>query len=348
MIFEDELSKDISSGKLCGVYFIFGEDAYLKNYYADKIINKSYDGAPFFNLQKFEENADLQEVYDAVNQFPMMSDTKCVVLSDYDFEGCSQKEFERICALPDECVEGCTLIFKFDSVYVDEKRSAKAKKLISAVEKAEGCIVKLDHRSASRLYKMLMDGAKKRNCSLSEVCARHLVENVGEDIYILKNELDKLCSFVNGGIIDKETIDLVCSKSVESSVYDYIKEILAQNTSGAMKLLDDMFYMHIEPMTILYNASSAYVDMYRMLCAKRDGVNSGAVAKYFNYKNKAFLLDKALNNLRKFDDKKLSLSFEALLKADSELKGFTKDPRTVLEQLTVRLIYIISKGESVD
>ena len=172
--------------------------------------------------------------------------------------------------------------------------------------------------------------------------------NVGEDIYILKNELDKLCSFVNGGIIDKETIDLVCSKSVESSVYDYIKEILAQNTSGAMKLLDDMFYMHIEPMTILYNASSAYVDMYRMLCAKRDGVNSGAVAKYFNYKNKAFLLDKALNNLRKFDDKKLSLSFEALLKADSELKGFTKDPRTVLEQLTVRLIYIISKGESVD
>lgn len=348
MIFEDELSKSITEGKFYDVYFIFGEDAYLKNYYSNKLIDKSYDGDPFFNLQKFEDNVDLQEVYDAVNQFPMMSDKKCVVLSDFDFEGCSQKEFEQLCALVDECALGCTLIFKFDSIEVDDKRSAKAKKLISAVEKAGGCIVKLEHRNASRLCKMLIDGAKKRRCTLSEVCARYLIENVGEDIFILKNELDKLCSFVNGGVIDKDTIDLVCSKSVESSVYDYIKEILAQNVSGAMKLLDDMFYMHIDPMAILYNASSSYVDMYRMLCAKREGINSGVVAKEFNYKNKAFLLDKASYNLRKFDDKKLSLSFDALLKADSELKGFTKDPRAVLEQLTVRLIYIISKGENVD
>ena len=87
MIFEDELSKSITEGKFYDVYFIFGEDAYLKNYYSNKLIDKSYDGDPFFNLQKFEDNVDLQEVYDAVNQFPMMSDKKCVVLSDFDFEG---------------------------------------------------------------------------------------------------------------------------------------------------------------------------------------------------------------------------------------------------------------------
>ena len=348
MIFEDALSKKISSGESAPVFMIFGDDAYLKNFYSDKIIKMSFEGDPFFNLQKFEENADLQEVYDAINQYPMMADKKCVVLSDYDFEGCSSKEFEKLCTIIDECVDGCTLVLKFDSVEVDNKRSAKAKKLISSVEKADGFAVRLDHREAAKLYKMLIDGAKKRGSSLNEVSARYLVENVGEDIYILKNELDKLCSFVQGGSIDKEIIDKVCSKSVESSVYDYIKEIIACNISGAMKLLDDMFYMHVDPMVILYNASSSYVDMYRALSAKRDKIILGDVAKEFNYKNKAFLLDKASYNLRKFDDKKLLLSFDALLKADGDLKGFNKDPRTVLEQLTVRLIYIISKGEKID
>lgn len=348
MIYEDALAKDISGGKFSNVYMIFGDDAYLKNYYANKIIEKSYDGDPFFNLQKFEENCDLQDVYDAVNQYPMMADSKCVVLSDYDFEGCSAKDFEKLCAIVSECVDGCTLVLKFDSLSVDDRKNARAKKLISIIEKADGSVARIDHRNAAKLYKMLMDGAKKRNCSLTEVCARYLIESVGEDIYILKNELDKLCSFVKQGNIDKDIIDKVCSKSVESSVYDYIKEILACNVSGAMKLLDDMFYMHIEPMAILYNASSAYVDMYRTASAKKENINLGAVAKEFNYKNKAFLLDKAANNLRKFDDKKLALSFDALLTADSELKGFSKDPRTILEQLTVRLIYILAKGEKVD
>ncbi len=348
MINEELLSKNISSGNLSCVYMIFGDDAYLKNYYANKIIDGSFEGDPFFNLQKFEENADLQDVYDAINQFPMMADKKCVVLSDYDFEGCSSKDFEKLCAIVEECVSGCTLVIKFDSVEVDDRKSSKAKKLIAAVEKAGGCVARVDHRNAAKLYKMLIDGAKKRNCTLTEVGARYLIENVGEDIYIIKNELDKLCSFVKEGNIDKETIDKVCSKTVESSVYDYIKEILACNVTGAMKLLDDMFYMHVEPMAILYNASSAYVDMYRVLAAKRENINLGSVAKEFVYKNKAFLLDKAANNLRKFDDKKLALSFDALLKADSDLKGYGKNPRTVLEQLTVKLIYIIAKGEKVD
>lgn len=348
MVNEDILSKDIAKGKLYNIYMIFGDDAYLKNHYANKIIEKSYDGDPFFNLQKFEANVELQDVYDAVNQFPMMADSKCVVLSDYDFEDCSQKDFERLCAIFEECVSGCTLVLRFESVEIDTKKSSRVKKLVATIEKMGGCVAQIDHRSGSKLYKMLIDGAKKRGCVLTEVSARYLVENVGEDIFILKNELDKLCSFVREGNIDEEIIDKICSKSVESSVYDYIKEILACNISGAMNLLDDMFYMHIEPMAILYNASSSYVDMYRVLAARRDGENTGSVAKEFAYKNKAFLLDKAANNLRKFDDKKILLSFDELLKAEGELKGFNKEPRTVLEQLTVRLIYILAKGEKVD
>ena len=63
---EDILKKDISSKKLAKTYLLFGNDSFLKKTYADKIINLSYDGDPFFNLQKFERDCDLQDVYNAV------------------------------------------------------------------------------------------------------------------------------------------------------------------------------------------------------------------------------------------------------------------------------------------
>lgn len=75
-VYEDALKKDISAKDFAPVYLIFGDDAYLKSYYKDALSKKAYGGDPFFNLQKFESNVDLQEVFDAVNQFPMMADKK--------------------------------------------------------------------------------------------------------------------------------------------------------------------------------------------------------------------------------------------------------------------------------
>ena len=42
------------------------------------------------------------------------------------------------------------------------------------------------------------------------------------------------------------------------------------------------------------------------------------------------------------------LCFEAIIKGDTALKSSGNDPRVVLEQLIVRLIFIISAGESID
>lgn len=348
IVFEDAVSKDVSSGRFAPVYLLFGEDTFLKKHYFDRISNKAYGGDPFFNLQKFEGDAELQDVYDAVKQFPMMADTKCVTLTDYDFEHASKTDLEKLCALLSEGEEGCVLIVRFDSIEFDSKRSAKAKKLLEAVENGGGKAVQLDHRKPAQLIKMLIDGAAKRGLRMTDVTARYLIETAGDDINILRNELDKLCAYKQSGDIDKATVDLVCVKSAEASVYDYVKEIFACNVSKALELLDDMFFMRIEPMIILSTAASSYVDIFRVSAAAKSGLPASAAAKEFSYKNKAFLLDKAALNLKKLDAKKIELSFDALLAADKALKSFGCDARTELEKLTVRLIYIIVKGEAVD
>ena len=348
IINEDELKREITSKNLASVYLIFGEDSFLKSHYTSQMIKKTDIGDPFFNLQRFEDDADLQSVYDAVNQFPMMADKKIVILTDYPYATASKSDFERLCALVGDVPQGCVFILKFDGVEFDQK-SAAGKKLMSATEKGGGRVVELGSRNRAQLKKMLCDGAKKRGCALTDRTADYILDVVGDDINTLRNELDKLCFFKSGNEIDKDTVDLVCTKSVEASIFDYSTKIIAGDIDGAMRLLDDMFYMHFEAMGILYNAAGAFVDMYRMFTALKVGKKQEDVANDFAYPpNKRFLLKKAEANLKKMDTNKFNLCFDALVEADKQLKSFGVDERSVLERLTVRLVYIIVKGESVD
>ena len=198
------------------------------------------------------------------------------------------------------------------------------------------------------LVEMLTDGAHKRGWTFEPAAAKYLVETAGEDILTLQNELNKLCFYLPGGTITRQDVDLVSVKTVEASVYNLSKHIFARDAGGALKTLDELFFMRLEPMIILYTVSSAYVDLYRVFVCRKKGQKNPEIAAEFGYKGREFVLDRAAQSLSKFDFKRLSLSFEALLAADRQLKSFGADPRTVLEQLIVRLIYIIAKGESVD
>lgn len=349
IVYEEQLRKDITGKHFAPVYLIFGDDSYLKNYYKDTLAKKASDGDPFFNLQIFEGDIDLQEVFDAVNQFPMMTDRKSVVLSDFDFEHCAKGDFDRLAELILNSNDTCVLIICFDTVEFDAKKGTKEKKLLAAVEKIGGICAEINHRSTTALVKMLSDGAKKRGCNFGEIAARHLIEISGSDLSTLKNELDKLCAYVGSGDISKEIVEQIAVKSVDASVYEYVKQIFAGDVSKALTMLNDMFYMRIEPMIILSVTASSYIDIYRAYSANVKGALKSDISNDFKYpKNKLFLIDRAVQSLKKFNGKKLRLSLEAIAEADKSLKSFGADAHSILEQLTVKLIYILIKGEAVD
>lgn len=348
MIYEDILRKEISDNTISNSYLLFGNDSFLKNHYAKLLCKKSFSGDPFFNFHKFENSVDLQDVYDAVNQMPMMADSKCVLLLDYDFEHVSKTDFDRLCELLVDNSEFTKIILKFDSVEFDNKKSARAKKLADSVAKGGGRVVQLNHRSPQALSKILCDAAAKRGCALKSNVALYIIQTSGEDLNVLKSEIDKLCAFVGRGEINKDTVDLVCVKTIEASVYNYVTEIMNGNVSNALSILDDMFYMRVEPISILYTVSASFVDMHRVFTASKSQVPVSSISEDFGYKNRAFVLDKASRNLKKIDSKRLFMCLDALLLADTKIKSSKADAKIILEELTVKLIYIIVKGDTVD
>ena len=73
-----ELKKQISENKISGLYLLFGEENYLRKSYVKKITERIDDcGLPDFNKIVIDgKSANLSETEDAIESFPMISETK--------------------------------------------------------------------------------------------------------------------------------------------------------------------------------------------------------------------------------------------------------------------------------
>ena len=347
IIFEEALKKAIKTGDK-NLFILLGEDGYLKKLYVEKIANGIATTDDVFNYQRFESDSSLQEVYDAVQQFPMMNDKKVVVLRDFDFSACDSDDFNKLITLIGDLPETTVFILWFDALQFEIKKNAKFDKIVKACDSANGLTVNLTHCKGAELEKMLLDGALKRGCKIESGAARFLIENSGDDINTLRHELEKLCAYAKGEVITKEIVQSVSVKTVESDIYALTEKILKCELQLAFGILDDLFFMRVEPIIILSTISAVYVDIYRVLIGRAKGFSISKIAEDFSYGNRTFVLEKLTVYLKRLDFNKLRLSFKALVDADKALKSFSGDDRVLLEKLVVKLSYIAVKGESVD
>ncbi len=348
MLTDKTLKSALDSCSILPVYIIAGADIYLKQQALDRIIKATVEPDDEMNLVKYEYGVNLQEVYDEVNGFPLMADRKCVVFKDFDLDNADKAEFEKFLELAGEPYETTVFVIYFGSAETDIVKSSKFKKLVSAVEDAGGGFVKLDYKTPEELMRWLSASAKKQGCMLSPQNARYITDICSSDISVLTRELTKLCTFVKSGEITKEVINKVCVKSVEAEVWDLSKKVLAGDSAGALTLLDELYYMNIEPVIIFYSISSAYVDMYRAFCCRAEGKKPETMGEAFGLGKRGFVLSRAAGNLRRFDKHKLDMSFDAIIKTEKELKSYSGNDRAAIEKLIVRLIYIMKTGEALD
>ena len=338
---EQDLKKQIKENAFSRVYLIYGEEGYLKSYYVNLIASKSVQkGLEEFNLHRFDgKEANIDMISDAVEALPMMSKRTCTVVKDMPLDALSASESKKFKELLDDPPESSVLIFWMDAAEVNARKSSKWKTVINQINKC-GAAVELEKRSLSSITKLLTDGAKKRGCVFQPNAAQYLVSVVGDDLNILLNELEKLCSYVGEGEITKEHIDTISVKTLDAVVFDLSKALVKNEYDRAYMLLDRLLAQKEEPVSILAALSSSYIDMYRAKVAVTSGMKAEELAKVFNYRNKEFRLKNAARDAAKLSIPQIRDCIDGLSNADLALKGSRTDKRLILEQLICRLLLI--------
>ncbi len=340
---EDGLKKEIKSGEFSHLYFIYGSEGYLKQHYSNLICSKAVPkDFEDFNLKKLEgKDTSLNEIYDCISSFPMMSEYSCTLVKDFPLNtyiGERSKVDEEFNSVISDIPETSILIFWMDTIEVDEKNSKWAK--IIKLADQYGVSAKIDKRSRSDLQKLLISSASKRDCTLSKENATYIINLVGEDMSTLQNELNKVCAYTKSGEITKKAIDKTIIVSVEAKIFNLSRMIAKGEADTAFETLGNLFKLREEPIVISAILSKAFVDMYRVKAIKETGQSYIKLADDFpsSYKNKTFVLDNASTDGRNYTVTQLKQAMDLLSDADRRLKSTGEDGKTILEELVLRLL----------
>jgi DNA polymerase-3 subunit delta len=337
----DIIKEQLKIGNFKGIYVIYGEEDYLKAFYCNRIIKKAVaKDFESFNLQKFDAyNFDLPHIIAAINNMPLMSDYKCVVLKDVDLNEITAADWKELLValktLPAECI----VIFHFNAVKLDVKKSDRAKALIALAQK-NGVVADIGRMTQSDLERALGKIIAKNGCSISDSNLIYFLETCGHDMNSLINEAEKLCAYakqINNGEILKQHIDDLTIKPITSSIYDLAKAIVNGNNEKGMQLLDELFYQNLEPVVILSALSGAFCDLYRAKAATLQGATQKDIETDFNYKGTEFRIKNSIRDCRNIDMGFLKRSLDLLIEADEKLKSSRTENRIVLELLLTQM-----------
>lgn len=346
-IYESDIKLHIKKNEFSNLYFIYGNEPYLKDFYANKIIEKSVKkDFQMFNLHVFDgENANLNDIASCTESLPMMDEHALIVIKDYRFDKSGEDDRKQIEAIVSDIPETNIVLFWMQNVEVDVKKNDKWKKAVTLMNKY-GSVLVLDKKNRSQLVKLLMSGASKRECSISSQNAEYLINLVGDDMNNLLNELEKLCFFANKSEITKQHIESLAVRSVSARVFDLATDIIQGRNEKAFEVLKTLISQKEEPVNINSQLINAYVDIYRAKVFSEAGERPDAAAKYYNYQNKTFRLTNAARDSSRISISAIRVCLEILASADEKLKSSAVNKTLILEETIVKLI-LAANGERV-
>ena len=333
---ETQLKETIKNGG-ANLYVFYGAEGYLVEQYARMVTRETVEeGFDAFNLQRFDgQEVSAAELEDAVEALPLMTDRKCVLVRDMDpCSGDSDRLLRLMEAVPDSCV----LVFWQMTVQPDKRKNGWKEFLKIAENK--GVVMNFERKEPADAAKMLAGGAKRRGCRLDVGDAYYLVEQVGNDLNLLIQELEKLCALAGeGGEITKAMIDAACPKNLEAKVFDLSKAILQRRSQTAFDLLYQLRVQREEPLAVLGVLSNAFSDLYRGKVATASGMPVEALARSFkSYQKKEWKLKNAARDAARISVDTLRECLEILAQTDVTLKLRSSDEWVLLEQTVARLM----------
>ena len=341
--FKDELKRGLH-----GVYFFYGEEDYMKQYYlheAEKAVIGSRDSLNFIRITNDEFTPDSLE--EALCSAPMPdffslaeesdSDKRLIELYEIDFKAFKPSELTKIYELLSDKVDSDTVVIIFSTVAelpLDSKPHQTIVKELSKVAQ----IVEFKLESDAKLLNWISRMAAKQKLTLSPDNCRHILERVGHNMLMLKNEVEKLCAYAaanSKNSVNREEIDRTVCANMEISPFDFANALMRRDAKTAFSILSDMKMRGEEPIVILATVNRVINELINVRgCLDKGMTRDETAAKTKMHAYKVKLYSESLKNT---DINLLFKTAKAAQNADVLLKSAPVDSYMIIERLICEL-----------
>jgi len=335
-----QLKNDLKAGTPAKLYFFYGEESYLKEYYFAALKKKLLGGAmEEFNYRRITaEEMSLEALRLAVDALPMLAERVLVRVEDYNPFLAAEGERENFISLISDLLDTCCLVFYYDTI--PYKTDGKLKKLSAAV-KEHGCAVEFYMQSERELCDWIARHFRSEGKSIHPELCRYLILLTGGKMHALDGEIRKISAYCSGQEIRKEDIDAVTEPTLTAAAFDLIDALAAGDADKTLRHLQSMLQNQEEPIAIL-GAVGAH--LRKLLAAKTVRAAGGGPQQLMQTidSRSDFYAKKLLQQADKLDESFCRQAVLDCFETDRALKSFGRDSTLTLELLLLKLA---GKGE---
>ena len=263
------IDEDIKNGQFKTVYLLYGEEAYLKKQYKDKLVKALVAEGDNMNFSAYEgKNINPKEIIDLAETLPFFADRRVILIENSGF---CKNACDDLAEYMAESAESTCFIFVEEEV---DKRS----KLYRAITKA-GKAVEFGEQNEELLVRWIVGRLKRENKNITRDVLQLFMNKTGSDMGNIDRELEKLICYTMGrNVVTAEDVEAVTTEQITNKIFDMVNAIADHEQGKALDLYYDLLTLKEPPMRILFLISRQFQILLNIKDMSGKGFDQGTIA----------------------------------------------------------------------
>lgn len=321
----EQLRKDIESGQFARCYLLYGEEAYLKKQYKDRLTRAIVPDGGTMNLASFSsKDVSVPELKSLGDTMPFFAEHRLILVEDSAlFKSAAGGELaEYLPGAPDSTV------FLFVETEID-KRS----KLYKAV-KETGRIVELKKQTEEVLTRWVLGSLKKEHKQITRSTLQLFFSKTGLDMETIHQELEKLLSYcLEKPVIEAADVNAVCTAQSPDQIFEMINALAAGQTKRAIELYYDLLLNKEPPLRILALLERQFTLLLKVKDLQTLGQPTSVIQKKTGLPS--FVVKRTISQASRFQLSNLKAALAVCADTESDIKTGRIADRIGVELLLV-------------
>lgn len=318
------LIQDIKTGQFNHIYLLYGEEAYLRKQYRDKL-KTAIIGDDTMNYHYYEgKDVSVGEIIDQAETMPFFADRRLLAIEDSGLFKSGGEQLAEYLKAPAEAA-----YFLFVETQVD-KRS----RLYKAVT-ANGCAAEFAVQDENTLKRWILGMVKREEKKISENALDYLLEKTGTDMENIRKETEKLfCYCMDKEAITEADIEEICVKRLASHVFDMVNAIADKKQKQALELYYELLALKEPPMRILFLIARQFNMLLQVKELGGRGYSNKTIGEKVGLPG--FVAGKYVTQAARFQKEELREALEACVLAEEAIKTGKMNDNMSVELLLIQ------------
>ncbi len=321
------IAQDIRDGQLGNLYLLYGEEAYLRRQYRDKLKAALVLQGDAMNCSVYSgKDINANEVVDLAGTMPFFAERRVVIVEN---SGWFKSGNDQIAALVKSLPDTTCMIFV-------EAEVDKRGKLFKAVT-ANGCAALCEMQDEATLRKWVMGLLKKENKTITPDALNLLLDKTGTNMENIRREVEKLVCYryYEDGITAADVEEL-CIVQIQNQIFDMVEAVAQKKQKQALGLYYNLLALKEAPMKILALTARQFHMLLQVKEMKSRGYQESDIARQTGL-NPYFLKKKYIPQAAQFKLPQLEAALRTCVEAEENIKTGRMSDMLSVELIIVSL-----------